>query len=114
MRLSSQARPRSTFFTINRPEWQRSLPRGRRIAAEWLFGTVIIGGIQYAIRTGDLVAIPTSFFVSFVLFLFMSGWNESKRINNPILWWAFVLFMSGIGAFALILSIVDPPEHFGR
>jgi hypothetical protein len=76
--MNSGVRRRSAFFTINRPEWQANLPRALRIAAEWLFGTLIIGGVQYAIRTGELVGIPMGVFISFVIFLFTSGWNESR------------------------------------
>jgi hypothetical protein len=101
---------RSSLFTINRPEWQSNLPRGLRIAAEWQFGTVILAAILSAIRSGELLIVPAAVFGSFVLFLLTSGYFENRRINNPVLWWTFVIFVSAIGAFAIVILIFDPPE----
>lgn len=108
--MSQSKRLKSSLFTINRPEWQANLPRGLRIAAEWQFGTLILAAILSAIRTGNVLLIPVAVLGSFVLFLLTSGYNENRRINNPLLWWAFVILVSSIGAFGSVILIVDPPE----
>jgi hypothetical protein len=96
------------LFTINRPEWQANLPRGLRIAAEWQFGTIVLSSIIGSIR-GDLVGLPVGLFISFILFLFLSGWAESRRINSPGLWWAVVITLSLLGALAVVgVVTVDP------
>ncbi len=101
-------RHRSALLTINRPAWQASLPRGLRIAAEWQFGTVILSAIIGAFR-GDLVGLPVGLLVSFVFFLFLSGWAESRRINSPGLWWAVVIVLSLLGAGGVVgVVLVDP------
>jgi hypothetical protein len=106
--MSQLRRPGTSLFTINRPEWQANLPRGLRIAAEWQFGTIVLSSIIGSIR-GDLVGLPVGLFISFILFLFLSGWAESRRINSPGLWWAVVITLSLLGALAVVgVVTVDP------
>jgi hypothetical protein len=102
-------RRRAPFWTINRPAWQAGLPPTLRIAAEWQFGTWILLAIVGAVR-GELLALPAGLGFSFFLFLFLSGWSESRRINTPVLWWAFVLGMSLLPAFSVALLFLDTPE----
>lgn len=108
--MSQLRSSRAGFFTINRPEWQANLPRGLRTAAEWQFGTVILASVIGGLR-GDLVGLPVGLLVSFILFLFLSGWVESRRINSPGLWWIVVITLSLIGALGLIGALfVDPTK----
>jgi hypothetical protein len=102
---------KDTFFTLHRPPWQERLPRGLRLAAEWQFGTLILGSILGTLRGGELYGLLLGPAVSGILFLLLAGWREDRRINNPIVWWAIVILLSGIGAAGILSLIFDPPDY---
>ncbi len=69
---------------------------------------IILSSIIGAIR-GDFVGLPIGLFISFTLFLFLSGWAGSRRINSPGLWWAVVIILNMLGAGGVVgVMLVDP------
>ena len=107
--MSQTRRFISDFFTINRPAWQREIPRRLRVAAEWQFGTVPLMAAISLFR-GDFVGALVMASISAILFIFTSGWSPGRRINSPLLWWVFVLATSTVAAFTLVYVLIDPPE----
>lgn len=67
-----------------------------------------------AIRSGNLTFVPAGFVGSALLFLLLSGWASSHRINSPVAWWGLVGLVSLTGALVVVVLIFDPPEYPGK
>ncbi|MGH9042029.1 MAG: hypothetical protein ACRDZ3_17555 [Acidimicrobiia bacterium] len=107
----SRSRPRRPrFFSLNRPEWQETLPRPLRIAAELQFGTLVLAAVVGAILDGNIIGIPMALGFTGFMFLFLTGFREDRRINSPAAWWAVVILIAGLGLFLTAVMIFDPPE----
>lgn len=100
----------SRTFGPHRPAWQEQLPKGLRTAAEWLFGSLVLAGIVSAVRTGNLAAIPVTIGVSVLVWMFLTGFREDRRLESPITWWAAVVVLSAVGFLVAAAMIFDPPK----
>jgi len=98
------------FLRINRPPWQERIPTRLRIAAEWFFGVFPLTSLVLLFRA-ELIGAAVGMGVAVALFLFTAGWSPGRRINNPTLWWIWVISMTLLGFVAMIIgTFVEPPE----